>query len=296
MVRGLTRLLPRFQEVGPLGSLVGAQRIMLVNVVLVLSLVVFFTVVVLALLRHSTRQRVQAARLAAMGTATGRVLHQVKNPLQTILLHAELLEDDTLIADNEARRELCQAIVGEAARMAELLSRLSTFASGVGQQLAAEPLSLHEVVQTAARQIARECETAGIQLAVGPVEEIITLGDGVFLLQALGNVIRNSYEELRERTAGGGARLAVALRRRGAGAVIEVQDNGLGIAEEEIGGIFEPFVTRKGTGLGLGLPMAREIVEGHGGRVELRSRPGVGTSVTLILPVRAVGVLTGRPA
>jgi signal transduction histidine kinase len=63
-----------------------------------------------------------------------------------------------------------------------------------------------------------------------------------------------------------------------------------------IGGFFEQLVTRMGTGLGLGLPMAREIVEGHGGRVELRSRPGVGTSVTLFLPVRAVGVLTGRPA
>lgn len=275
---------------------VGAQRIMLINVTLALALVIFCAVVVLALARHSTRQRVKAARLAAMGTATGQLLHQVKNPLQTILLHAELLEDDLLAGDSESRRELCQAIVGEAARMADILGRLSTFASGVGQQLETQPVALHEVVRAAIRQLTAECAAAGIQVVPGPVDEIVTSGDQVFLLQALVNVLRNSYEELRERPGSRGGRVEVSLRRRGAGAVIEVQDDGAGIAGPELDVVFEPFMTRKGAGLGLGLPMTREIVEGHGGRVEVRSRPGLGTSVSLVLPIRAVGVLAGHPA
>lgn len=277
-------------------SLAGAQRIMLINVVLILSLATFFIVVVLLLARRSTRQRVEAARLAAMGTATGQLLHQVKNPLQTILLHAEMLEDDLMAGDEDTRRELCQALVGEAARMADILGRLSTFASGVGQQLEAQPVSVHEVVRAAARQIERECASVGVEVVLGQVDEVVTSGDQVFLLQALGNVLRNSYEELRERPRGRGGRIELSLRRRGAAAVIEVQDNGEGMAEAELRTVLEPFMTRKGSGLGLGLPMTREIVEGHGGRVEIRSRPGLGTSVVLILPIRAVAHPLGQPA
>jgi signal transduction histidine kinase len=272
------------------------QRMMLINVALILTLVIFFTVVILSLVRHSTRQRVEAARLAAMGTATGRILHQVKNPLQTILLHAEMLEDDSLISDIVLRRELCQAIVGEAARMADLLGSLSTFASGIGQQLATDPLGLHEVVDTAVRRISEECEAAGVQLEIGPVEEIMIAGDGVFLPQALGNLLRNSYEALQRSASAEGARIEISLRRRGAGAIIEVRDNAAGIDPELVDELFEPFVTRKGAGLGLGLPMAREIVEGHGGRLELRSRPGAGTTVTMVLPIRAVESLAGYSA
>jgi signal transduction histidine kinase len=295
-MRGIALSLSRLLGEGQVVSVMGAQRLMLVNIVLVLVLVGFFMVVVLALVRHSTRERVEAARLAAMGTATGRILHQVKNPLQTIILHAEMLEDSSLVSDDESRRELCEAIVGEAARMADLLGGLSTFASGVGQQLAAETLALHEVVHAAARQASREYEAAGVQVRIGPVDEIMTLGDGVFLLRALANVIHNSFEAFRDWVGTEEPGIELALRRRGAGAVIEVRDNGAGIAETELAGIFEPFVTRKGAGLGLGLPMTREIVEGHGGRVEVRSRPGQGTSVLLILPIRAVTVPSGQPA
>jgi signal transduction histidine kinase len=275
---------------------VDPQRIMLINVALILALVIFFTVVILSLVRHSTRQRVEAARLAAMGTATGRILHQVKNPLQTILLHAEMLEDDSLISDIAIRRELCQAIVGEAARMADLLGHLSTFASGIGRQLAADPIGLSEVVESAVKRISDECEAARIRLEIGPLEEIAIAGDGVFLPQALGNLLRNSYEALRESVTSGDARIEISLRRRGAGAIVEVRDNAAGIEPELVDELFEPFVTRKGSGLGLGLPMAREIVEGHGGRLELRSRPGSGTTVTLVLPIRAVESPAGYSA
>jgi signal transduction histidine kinase len=296
LLRVVAPLFSWSQGGGELVSVAGAQRIMLINVALILALAAFFTVVVLELARRSTRQRVEAARLAAMGTATGQLLHQVKNPLQTILLHAELLEDELMSGDDESRRELCQAIVGEAARMADLLGRLSTFASGVGQQLEARPTSLHDVVRAAARQYTREFEAAGLLLEVGQVAEVVTSGDQVFLLQALSNVLRNSYEELRERPGSRGGRVDISLRRRGAGAVIEVRDDGAGVAETELGTIFEPFMTRKRSGLGLGLPMAREIVEGHGGRIEIRSRPGIGTSVALILPIRAAAAPAELPA
>jgi len=273
-----------------------ARRIMVINVLLILVLASFFVVVVLALLRHSTRQRVAAERLAAMGTATGRILHQVKNPLQTILLHAEMLEDDGLAGDPEVRRDLCRAIVTEAARMAELLGRFSTFASGVGQHLEEEPVALHEVVQAVARRVGPECEAAGVELVVGPVAEVMTVGDAVHLAGALESLVRNAFDAVRKREGLADPRIEVSLRHRGGGAMIEVRDNGIGIEEADLAEIFEPFVTHKTAAVGLGLTLAREIAEGHGGHIELRSRPGVGTTAIIILPIRAPASRNLQPA
>lgn len=286
----------RSAAVSQVVDVINTQRIMLVNVLLILALATFFIVVVFALLRHSTRQRVAAARLAAMGTATGRILHQVKNPLQTILLHAEMLEDDVLAGDIAVRQELCRAIVLEAARMADLLGRLSTFASGVGQQLSTEPVALHEVVHSVARRFEQKCAAAGVALEVQPVVEVVTAGDAAHLLRALESLVQNAFDAVHQHDIRAEPRITLSLRRRGGGAVIEVRDNGGGVEEADLAEVFEPFVSRKAAALGLGLPLAREITEGHSGRVELRSRPGVGTTASIILPIRAVAGRAGQPA
>lgn len=276
--------------------LADAQHLMLVNVLLVLLIVGFSAGVALALVRRSMRQRLEAARLAAMGTATARILHQVKNPLQTILLHAEMLEDESLVSDVEARQEVCRAIVGEAMRMTELLGELSSYASGLGRRLRLDTLPLHVLVHDAARQALREGEREGIRVVVGPVEEVVVDGDPYFLRQALENVLRNAREALWEGAVSGPARVDLSLRRRSGEAVLEVRDNGPGIETDRLATVFEPFVTTKAKGMGLGLAVCREIVEGHGGRVELRSRPGAGTAVSLILPVRQAAASALQPA
>lgn len=277
--------MPSFQT--PL--LAEAQHLMLINVLLVLLIVGFSAGIALALVRRSMRERVKAARLAAMGTATARILHQVKNPLQTILLHAEMLADEQMAADAALRREICGAIVGEAVRMTELLSELSAYASGVGRRLDRQPMPLHVLVRDVAGVAARECAREGVGIEVGPVEEAVIEGDAYFLREAVGNVLRNAREALRERAGQGDARVEVGVRRRGAEVVVEVKDNGPGIEADRLPHVFEPFVTTKGKGMGLGLPICKEIVEGHGGRVELRSRPGAGTAVQLILPLAPAG-------
>src|SRR5690606_33743821 len=131
----------------------------------------------------------------------------------------------------------------------------------------------------------REGREAGFEVRVGPLEEVSIAGDVYFLRQALGNVVRNACEAVADWSGDGEAVVEIALRRRGAEAVIEVRDNGPGVDPERMVHIFEPFVTSKPKGMGLGLPICREIIEGHGGRIELRSRPSAGTVVQLILPV-----------
>jgi len=271
-----------------------AQRLLLVNVGLALLILGFTAVVIVALVRRNMRQRVEAERLAAMGVATARILHQIKNPLQTILLHAEMLEDSRMVEDPAARQEICQAIVTEATRMTELLSDLSAYASGGKRRLHPEPFSLNELVTGAVRNEVREAEVTGIEVVVGPMEPLVVNGDPYFLRQALENVLRNAREALMQQSDKP-RRVEVALRRRGGEAVLEVRDNGPGIEPYRLKTIFEPFVTSKAKGMGLGLPICREIVESHGGRVEVRSRPGAGTTVSLVLPLDR-GVREAQPA
>ncbi|HEX7051531.1 MAG TPA: HAMP domain-containing sensor histidine kinase [Longimicrobiales bacterium] len=276
--------------------LADARRLMLVNVLLVLLIVGAAAAIVFTLLRRSVRQRVAAARLAAMGTATARILHQVKNPLQTILLHAEMLGEAELVADEAVRGEVAAAIVSEATRMSNLLGELSAYASGVARRLDLVPIPLHDLVRDVVERLGREAERDGITLAIARLDRVWIGGDAYFLRQALENVVRNAREALGERSAPGAARLGVSLRRRGGEVVIEVRDNGPGMDPEHARTAFEPFVTTKGKGMGLGLPICRDIIEGHGGRVELRTRPGVGTAVRLILPVCPAPADAAAPA
>lgn len=271
------------------------QRLMLVNVGLALVILGFTAAIAVALVRRSMRQRVEAERLAAMGTATARILHQIKNPLQTILLHAEMLEDSRMAEDPVSRQEICQAIVTEATRMTELLADLSAYAAGGKRRLNAEPFPLNELVTEAVRTGAREAGVSGIDVVTGPLEPLVVNGDPYFLRQALENVLRNAREALLQPPNERPGRIEVALRRRAGDAVIEVRDNGPGIEPHRLKLIFEPFITSKSKGMGLGLPICREIVESHGGRVEVRSRPGAGTTVSIILPLLR-GAREAQPA
>ncbi len=279
------------QEVG----LAEIQHLMLINVLLVLLIVGFSGGIALALVRRSMRERVKAERLAAMGTATARILHQVKNPLQTILLHAEMLQDERMVSNDALRREICDAIVGEAMRMTDLLAGLSAYAAGVSRRLKLEPMSLDGLVRDVAESVAREGAREGVTVRIGPIEPAVVEGDASFLREAIGNVVRNAREALKERAAEGEPTLQIALRRRGGEVMVEVSDNGPGIEPDRVAQVFEPFATTKTKGMGLGLPICREILEGHGGRVELRSKRGVGTTVQMILPL-ATGVVANQPA
>jgi signal transduction histidine kinase len=89
------------------------------------------------------------------------------------------------------------------------------------------------------------------------------------------------------------ARLAISVDREGGTAVVRVCDNGPGIAPEKLDQVFQPFVSTKGKGMGLGLAICREIVEAHAGRLEVESALGEGTTFTLRIPLYGDGVSTG---
>jgi len=260
------------------------QRLMLANVLLVLLIIGFSAGIAAALVRRSMRQRVEEERLAAMGTATARILHQVKNPLQTLLLHAEVLEDEALSAEPSVRREVSRSIIDEAERISQLLEELSAYASGIARRLRLGPVALGDLLMEIARSQAADAERHGIRLVVDAPGDPVIRADAYYLRQAVENLVRNACEALAEMENAATPRVELSARWRAGEVVVEVRDNGPGIEAERIASILEPFITTKSSGMGLGLPICREIVEGHGGRLEIRSRPGTGTVIALLLP------------
>jgi signal transduction histidine kinase len=257
-----------------------------VAVVVVVSVVVFTTAVIVALLRRSDRRRVEEEKLAAIGTATARILHQIKNPLQTIVLHADILQDERIVSEAGQRREVCEAIVGESQRLVAMLDELSVYASGARRTLNRRPVRLDELVRQVAGVEAREAADTGLQVDATGIGEATVFGDAYYLRQVFDNLVRNAREAMADQEEPREPpRLRVALARAGGDAEVRVADNGPGISPENLQRIFQPFVSTKGKGMGLGLAICREIVEGHGGRLDVESTPGRGTTFIVSLPL-----------
>lgn len=229
--------------------------------------------------RVEDRRRAEERRMAAVGTATARILHQIKNPLQTIILHADLLQQSAVAADERSRAEISGAIASEAQRLGAMLGELSLYASGAARVLHREPLPLHDLVRELASSHAR---FPRLQVDASRLEECTVAADAYYLRQALENLITNAREAMQSQET---RQLTLRLERQSGRAVLGVIDTGTGIPHEKLEAVFLPFVSGKSRGMGLGLAITREIVEGHGGRVEVESEVGRGSHFRVILPL-----------
>lgn len=256
-----------------------------VSVIVVVSVVVFTTGVIVALLRRSDRRRAEEEKLAALGTATARILHQIKNPLQTIVLHADILQDERIVSEQHQRKEVCEAIVGESQRLVAMLDELSVYASGSRRTLNRRPVRLDDVVREVARRESTEASETGLRVDAD-FSEAVVLADAYYLRQVFDNLVRNAREAM-DAADTPEPRVRIFVGRSGGSAEARVSDNGPGISPENLGKIFQPFVSTKGKGMGLGLAICREIVESHGGRLDVQSVLGEGTTFTVTLPLHA---------
>ena len=262
------------------------RLLFVVSVVVVASVVLFTAGVIFTLLRRSDRRRAEEEKLAAMGTATARILHQIKNPLQTIVLHSDLLQNEKMVADPVHRRDVAEAIIGESQRLVAMLEELSVYASGAQRALNRQPVFVDDLVRQVTAHEAREAGETGVRVDATGVEQAIVFADAYYLRQVIENLVRNAREAMDGQE---GARLRVTVERDAGHAIVRVADNGPGIAPDKLDRIFQPFVSTKGKGMGLGLAICREIVEAHAGRIEVESTVGQGTTFTLRLPLYADG-------
>jgi len=231
----------------------------------------------------------QAQREAAWGEVARRLAHEIKNPLTPIRLSAERLRHKLRPAVSAQDAQLLdrgtETIVQQVEAMKEMVNAFSEYARAPRFEMADVNLNqlVTEVTDLYRAQVARR----GVRLQVQLTPEVTTLiADRGRLRQLLHNLLTNAVEALEGRRDG---TIAVATRlglRNGEDNVeIVVEDDGPGFQPEQIGQVFDPYVTTKPRGTGLGLAIVRKIVEEHGGHVEAENRVGGGARVRVELPV-----------
>ncbi|MFO1035351.1 MAG: ATP-binding protein [Geminicoccaceae bacterium] len=228
-----------------------------------------------SLVRRQQAALVSAEKLAIVGEMASAVAHGLRNPLASIRSSAELgLEVD----DAATSRGLLTEIVQQADRLEGWIRQYLTSVRNAdsGEVRTADPV---QVIAAAADAYRSRLARQGVDLAVDlPVHLPPVDVPAVILAQTLNGVLANAAEAQPE----GGA-VRVAARDDGDRVRVLIEDRGPGLTEAEVRRAFEPFITGKTSGLGLGLPLAREMLQRHGGDLYMRSVPGRGTVVELEL-------------
>ena len=218
-------------------------------------------------------------RTRALEGMAARLAHEVKNPLAAIKglsVHMARHASDPKTAERLA------IVAAEADRLQGIVEGFLTFSRGL-DDLVLAPTKPHEVVRELAVLLETRAEEAGVTLALTGDASLELDADARKLRQALLNIVLNAIQAS---PRGATVRLAVS-RSCGEGARITVHDDGTGMTPEVLDRIRKPYFTTKEGGTGLGVAVARGLVEQHGGRLEYKSVPGTGTTVTLTLPMKA---------
>ncbi|NTX36960.1 two-component sensor histidine kinase [Myxococcus sp. CA033] len=211
-------------------------------------------------------------RLAALGTMSAVLAHELRNPLASLKGHAQLLAER--VERDEVLRPKADRIVGEAVRLEQLMNDLLSFVrSGELRRTGTDP---NEVLRAAVEATGE----SSVQAHYLPSREQWELDAGRFQ-QALENVLRNAVQ-----VSPAGQRVEVDVAQEGKSLVFIVRDYGPGIPKGDEERIFEPFVTGRLRGVGLGLAITRRIVELHGGSVSAKTHSGGGAEFRLIVPAR----------
>jgi signal transduction histidine kinase len=227
--------------------------------------------------RQIGRQLQTADRLSAISKITGGVAHEVKNPLNAINMHVELVKMKIERKDYDIEPHI-EIIASEIERLNRVVKTFLDFTRPVELQLSEVPLDrfLQEIVDLAAPQAA----AAGISISVAQQTDDVRLNvDADLLKQAVLNIVVNGIEAMK---SGGELRLESAMNEDQA--EIRISDTGPGIPEEMREKIFRLYFTTKQGGSGIGLAMAYRIVQLHDGSVDFISQPGAGTTFILHLP------------
>ncbi len=219
-------------------------------------------------------------RLASLGKLSAGIAHEVRNPLTGISLLLDDLHDQA--ASNSADKELIKKALAEIERVEKLVNALLNYSSPVRAEF--RECDLNRLVNDTVLLLRRPCEKQQVQLLLDEGEVPPFRLDPEKIKQAVLNIIKNAQQALPR-----GGRIEVRTAVRDRHAVIEISDDGPGIATEDLPLIFEPFFTRKGAGTGLGLSITQRIIEEHQGRVRVESAPGKGTRFTVELPLGGQG-------
>lgn len=219
-------------------------------------------------------RKLQQTKVRAIQALAASVAHEIRNPLGAIQNSLALLADASLEGEDKTLLEIARS---ETRRIGEIVDTFMTFARPALPQLAPTDLgALVSEIATLAGQDPRAQAGVGVVCVVDAALPVAN-ADPDQLKQVLWNLLSNALDAAR-------SRVAVRVRAEGSRLLVRVADDGPGIAPSTLARVFDPFHTTKPTGTGLGLPIARRIVEAHEGELRLESVVGAGVVATITLP------------
>ncbi len=251
-----------------------------------------------------TRRRIaDAERLAELGTMTSGLAHEIKNPLSTLSLNAQLLAED--VADLDLPADTRQRIIRrteslrrESDRLKGILTDFLQFAGRI--RLDPEPHDLNVLIDELVDFFLPQALAIGVQLRTTPARHpTIARVDSALFKQALLNLLINATQALESMPANSDRTRELMIRIEPASShspspdgsppmhAIHVTDTGPGIAPEHLSSIFQPYFTTRKGGTGLGLATTRRIIQEHQGSIEVHTEPGRGTDFLIRLPAAA---------
>jgi signal transduction histidine kinase len=225
--------------------------------------------------------------LEFLGAVAGGLVHEIRNPLSTLRLNLQLMEEDWA-GSGEPRvhrtLERIETLQREVSRLEDILNDFLRYA-GIRRLDLAEA-DLNRVLEETVTFFAPECTRAKVDLAYYPDLRLPLMRlDERLVKQALMNLLLNAVQAMEGRA---GSQLFVRTRLEGEHARVDVIDNGPGIPEEIRERVWDVYFSSKKAGTGLGLPTARRIVEEHGGTLQFATELGKGTDFAILLPLRPV--------
>jgi two-component system sensor histidine kinase HydH len=221
-----------------------------------------------------------------------RFAHEVRNPLSSLDIHVQLLEEDLAQAAPQTRERTAsrlEIIHGELHRLENIVKHFLSLAGPSSLDL--HPVEVAKVICHVCELLRPEAAARGIEIVMKLPEGLPPVGaDSVQLTQALVNLVINAIQAVEH---DGRVEVNAGTEKRAETLTIEVRDTGPGIAAGEQSAIFEPFYTTKGEGSGLGLWIVQQIITAHGGAVEASNAAGGGAVFAVHLPLRKKEAVNG---
>lgn len=230
---------------------------------------------------EATREHGRREHLEALAKVASGVAHEVRNPLNAIAMSIQTLcaEPSTLEPDD---RETLESLRGEIERINAIVQHFLAYGRPRPPEFSeVDPAA---VARDSAAILQPHLEDREIRLAVKPSADLRIRADAQQLRQALINIILNAAE-----ASPPGASIELTTEKRGNAAVVTCRDRGCGMTHDQLERIFDPYVTHKPGGTGLGMSIVKRIVECHGGAIHIDSEPEAGTTVELRFPLRNGG-------
>ena len=259
-------------------SIIKAMLVLFLPGIILVVTFAILAVVSLFKTRKMKKELQKKDRLAYLGEISGGLAHELKNPLNTVKMNIQLIEEDVQLMGNQNLKRKINRINRELNHLANYLMNFLQFARTPSMKIS--KFDLNETINQVVTFFAPECTSSGITIKLNISQKQLQMrGDQKQIKQVLLNLLLNAKQASQK-----GSSIFVSCESKGENAILEIEDHGAGIPKDNIDIIFTPFFTTKKGGTGIGMSVVRRIIEDHAGKIAIESKLGKGTKIKISIP------------